>query len=115
MGKKTTITHRNDFNFKFGECYERMNYLFRLGDYFYDEDSQINKSLSKAFIGMMKEISKRNALRLDKNFRKKICEKCHNLLYKDKSTEILLKNISGKHCIEYTCGSCKSKSKVIVY
>ena len=42
MGKKTTITHRNDFNFKFGECYERMNYLFRLGDYFYDEDSQIN-------------------------------------------------------------------------
>ena len=114
MGKKTSTTHRNDFNFKGGESMERMNYLFKLGDYFY-HSNVINKKLSKVFVGIMKEISKRNAIRIDKSFLKKICKKCHNLLYKDKNTEAKLINASGKHTLEYKCGSCGFKSHEIIF
>ena len=68
MGKKTSINFRNDFSFRDGESFNRMNYLFKLGDFLYDK----SKNLSKSLIAMMKDISKRNAIRIDKKFFK-IC------------------------------------------
>jgi len=51
---------RSDFNFVNGECYKRMNYLLKLS-------LEFNKScpsLSRTYTKMMKNIAKRNALRL---------------------------------------------------
>ena len=60
MGKKnSSINYRDNFNFRDGENFNRMNYLFKLSDYLYDK----NQNLSICLIGIMKEISKRNVIK----------------------------------------------------
>lgn len=111
MGKKVNQEIRKTFNFKGGENFNRMNYLFKLGNEIYNT----NNLLSKVYISMMKDISKRNALKIDKKMKKIICSQCNNLLYKDQSTKIELKNEAGKHTAEMTCDHCKIISKVIIF
>ena len=112
MGKKnSSINYRDNFNFRDGENFNRMNYLFKLSDYLYDK----NQNLSICLIGIMKEISKRNVIRIDKKFKRLLCKKCNNLLYKDKNSNMEFKNKSGKHCLLITCSLCKEISKIIIF
>ena len=70
--KKGTTTKNNtkDFNFPNGELYLRMNYLFRLAENVYksrdannENNFQKNNNLmSRIYIAIMKDISKRNVL-----------------------------------------------------
>jgi RNase P subunit RPR2 len=79
---------RNDFVFKNGELFQRMNFLLELASNLYDK----HPALSKFYIHSMKDMKKRNALRIDGRLKKLIC-KCNNLLFKDKETHIELKSI----------------------
>jgi RNase P subunit RPR2 len=78
---------RNDFAFKNGELFQRMNYLLELASELYDK----HPILSKFYIHSMKDMRKRNALRMDGKLKKLIC-KCNNLLFRDKETKIELKS-----------------------
>jgi RNase P subunit RPR2 len=80
---KKELKMRNDFNIRNGELFQRMNYLLKLSNNLYDN----HQGLAKYYIKMMKDVSKRNALRMDSKFKKLVC-KCNNLLVKDKSTKI---------------------------
>jgi RNase P subunit RPR2 len=82
MKKKTKVIEKSDFNCKNGEIFQRMSYLINLSSSFYEE----NKNLSKVYAHMMKDISKRNAMRINSKYKKMIC-KCHNLLFKDSNTK----------------------------
>ena len=79
---------RNDFVFKNGELFQRMNYLLELASELYDK----HPALSKFYVHSMKDMRKRNALRIDGKLKKLIC-KCNNLLFKDKETKMELKSI----------------------
>jgi RNase P subunit RPR2 len=83
MKKQTKL--RSDFNIRNGELFLRMNYLLQLSSLLYNS----NMDLSKHYIKLMKDVSKRNALRLDSKFKKLVC-KCNNLLMKDKKTNMKL-------------------------
>jgi RNase P subunit RPR2 len=115
MGKRknNNIVHKDDFNFKGGELFARMNYLFKVSNWIYDKRE--GNGLSKAFIGMMKEISKRNALKIDKKIKKLICEQCNNLMFKDIDTGVNVTNICGKVTMNICCGKCKWKTKLILF
>jgi RNase P subunit RPR2 len=78
---------RNDFVFKNGELFQRMSYLLELASELYDK----HPTFSKFYIHNMKDIKKRNALRIDGKLKKLIC-KCNNLLFKDKETKMELKS-----------------------
>ncbi len=86
---KRYTKYRSDFNFKNGELYQRMNYLLELSTQLYDK----NPNISKHYIHMMRDIRKRNALRMDSKFKKLIC-KCNNLIFKDEKTKIELISIN---------------------
>src|SRR5205823_818536 len=81
--------YRNDFNFKNGELFQRMGYLLELSNSLYSKFP----SLSNVYTHMMKDISKRNALRTNSKFKKAIC-KCNNLLFKDADAGIQIKSNS---------------------
>lgn len=97
MGKKRNSnlknksTFKKDFNFKGGELFQRMDYLLKLGNLLYST----NFSIANTYFSMMKDIKKRNALRIEGKYKKLICEKCHNFLYLDKDThiELMSKNL----------------------
>lgn len=111
MGKKVNKTIRKTFDFKGGENYNRINYLFKLGNEIYKQ----NIILSKAYIAMMKDISRRNALKIDKKIKNIICSQCNNLLYKDTSTQIELMNKAGKHTVKLICAHCEFVSEMIIF
>ena len=114
MGKrKDTVVHKDDFNFKGGELFARMNYLFKISNWVYDKGEGIG--LAKAFVGMMKEISKRNAVKIDKKIKKLICEQCNNLLYKDVDTGVTVSNVCGKVTMKICCGKCKWQANLILF
>jgi RNase P subunit RPR2 len=79
---------RSDFNIRNGELFQRMNYLMQLSNSLYDTQ----EGLAKYYMKMMKDVAKRNALRMDSKFKKLIC-RCNNLLMKDKNSEIKLLSI----------------------
>jgi RNase P subunit RPR2 len=87
--KKTEVKWKNDFNFKFGELFERMTYLLKLSSELYPT---YPNSLSKMYIKMMRDIGKRNALRIHSKIEKLICKNCNNLLFLDTRTEFGLKS-----------------------
>ena len=97
MGKKIIKNFINNYDFKDGEIFIRMN------------------NLSKLYISIMKDISKRNAIRIEKKIKRLICFKCNNLLYKDLETETKFINISGKYSIQYICSKCFNISKIIIF
>ena len=118
----TTKQYINNFNFANGESFQRMNYLFRLSEALYkqaDEDNN-NKNknseqniLSRLYIAIMKDISKRNAIRISKYMKKVTCQKCNNLLYKDNESEMKFINKNGKKTLQIICHLCKNISEII--
>jgi RNase P subunit RPR2 len=80
---------RSDFNLRNGELYQRMDFLLKLSNETYSKHNYI----AKHYVRMMKDVRKRNALRMDSKFKKLIC-KCNNLLFKDKETKVELKGTS---------------------
>ena len=122
--KKETITTKNntkDFNFPNGELYLRMNYLFRLAENVYKSKDVNNENnfqknhnlLSRIYIAIMNDISKRNALHINKFMKKTTCQKCNNLLFKDNNSEMKFINKSGKKTLQIKCGECQYLSEII--
>ena len=120
---KTTKNYINNFNFINGELFKRMNYLFRLAENVYKSKdksdnnnfSQNHNILSRLFIAIMKDISKRNALHINKFVKKITCQKCNNLLFKDNNSEMKFINKNGKKTLEIKCDECKYISNIIYF
>ena len=119
MKKKPRESFKKDFNFKGGELFHRMDYLLKLSSHLYNK----KPNLSQLYVNQMKEICKRNALRMDSKFKKLICDKCNNLLYMDSQTEISLKSrklfiilleIKGKQKTIFKCHQCGNISEIII-
>ncbi len=83
---KSKINYKNDLNFKNGELFQRMSYLINISSVLYDK----NQNLSGVYAHMMRDIGKRNALRIDSRIKKMICDKCDNLLFMDKKSDLTL-------------------------
>ena len=120
---KKTKRNINKFDFPNGELYMRMNYLFKLAENVY-KSKDINKEnnsseniniLPRIYIAIMKDISKRNALHINKFSKKVICQKCNNLLFKDNNSEIKFINKSGKKTLQIICGECHNLSEIIYF
>ena len=119
----TTKNYINNFNFTNGESFMRMNYLFKISEINYNqkekkniEDNKNNQErniLSHLYISIMKDISKRNAIRVNKYVKKICCQKCNNLLFKDSNSEIKFTNKNGKKIMEIICGECNTLSNII--
>ena len=124
--KETTKTKEfiNQYNFVNGELFKRMNYLFKLAENVYktngnNNENNFNKrnqnNLSRIYIAIMKDISKRNALHINKFNKKVICQKCNNLLFKDNNSEMKFINKSGKKTLQIKCGECQNLSEIIYF
>ena len=132
--KKCSITKNyiNNFNFPNGESFIRMNYLFKLSEAVYKQKNKANEEnskdsidknnnknetnvLSHLYIAIMKDISKRNAIRINKFVKKITCKKCNNLLFKDINTEMKFINKNGKKTLQINCGECHSISEIIYF
>ena len=123
--KETTTTKTNikEYNFTFGELYLRMNYLFRLAENIYkskdvkneNSSSENHNLLSRIYIAIMNDISKRNALHINKFMKKTTCQKCNNLLFKDNNSEMKFINKSGKKTLQIKCGECQYLSEIIYF
>ena len=123
--KETTTTKTNikNYNFTFGELYLRMNYLFRLAENVYkskdvkneNSSSENHNLLSRIYIAIMNDISKRNALHINKFMKKTTCQKCNNLLFKDNNSEMKFINKSGKKTLQIKCGECQYLSEIIYF
>jgi len=83
---KSKISYKNDLNFKNGELFQRMSYLLNISSVLYGQ----NENLSRVYSYMMRDIGKRNAMRIDSRIKKMICEKCDNLLFMDKKSDLTL-------------------------
>ena len=124
--KETTKTKEfiNQYNFVNGELFKRMNYLFKLAENVYktngnnnenNSDKRNQNNLSRIYIAIMKDISKRNALHINKFNKKVICQKCNNLLFKDNNSEMKFINKSGKKTLQIKCGECQNLSEIIYF
>ena len=123
--KETTTTKTNikNYNFTFGELYLRMNYLFRLAENVYkskdvkneNSSSEKHNLLSRIYIAIMNDISKRNALHINKFMKKTTCQKCNNLLFKDNNSEMKFINKSGKKTLQIKCGECQYLFEIIYF
>ena len=126
----TTKNYINNFNFTNGESFMRMNYLFKLSEVVYNQTNKNNENnnnsdgknnnnikeqniLSRLYIAIMKDISKRNAIRVNKFVKKITCQKCNNLLFKDNNSEMKFINKNGKKTLEINCGECHNISEII--
>ena len=120
---KTTKTNIKNYNFTFGELYLRMNYLFKLAENVYkskdvkneNSSSENHNLLSRIYIAIMNDISKRNALHINKFMKKTTCQKCNNLLFKDNNSEMKFINKSGKKTLQIKCGECQYLSEIIYF
>ena len=110
-----------------------MNYLFKLSEAVYkpidkkkkendnNSDNKKNENileqntLSRLYIAIMKDISKRNAIRLNKYVKKITCQKCNNLLFKDLNSEMKFINKNGKKTLQIDCGGCHKISEIIYF
>ena len=113
MKNKLKINFKKDteLTFKNGELFQRMNYLLKLGTNLYEK----HPSMSKIYSHMAKDISKRNAIRIDSKVKKLICDKCSNMLFIDKESHLDLKNKSGKFCLDIQCSKCKNTCEIILF
>ena len=119
----TTKTNIETYNFPNGELYLRMNYLFRIAENVYKSKCVNNENnfqknnnlLSRMYIAIMNDISKRNALHINKFMKKTICQKCNNLLFKDNNSEMKFINKSGKKILQIKCGECQYLSEIIYF
>ena len=79
---------KDNYNIKFGDIYQRINYLLNLSCDLYKD----NPILSQTYVTIMKDIIKKNALRVDSRFKKLICTNCNNLIFLDTNVKIELKS-----------------------
>lgn len=115
-GKKQRRRHpvksredQDNFNFKNGELYSRMNFLTVLAN----EVSDKLTNLPCIYMKQMKKIKERNSLKLKKGYNNKICRKCFSLLSTSKQNgEISVNTIDGKLCYLQQCSICSFISKV---
>lgn len=108
---KIDLKKETDLNFKNGELFNRMNYLIKLSSNVFNKMHQ----LSKVYSHMAKDISKRNAIRIDSKVKKLICGSCCNNLYLDKASHLDVKNKAGKHCLEIMCSNCHKNCEIILF
>ncbi len=131
--KITTKSNINNYNFPNGESFMRMNYLFKLSEAVYNplikkdekeyNSNESNKNnnnheknlLSRLYISIMKDISKRNAIRVNKYVKKITCQKCNNLLFKDINSEMKFINKNGKKTLQIKCEECHNISEIIYF
>ena len=135
--KKQMISQKNyisNYNFPNGEAFIRMNYLFRLSEIVYKPKEKINEEnkkdnpniankvkndeqniLSHLYLSIMKDISKRNAIRVNKYVKKVTCQKCNNLLFKDINSELKFINKNGKKTLQLKCSECGNISEIIYF
>ena len=124
--KKETITTKssiNRYDFTNGELYLRMNYLLKLAENVYkskdvNDENNSNKNhniLPRIYVAIMQDISKRNALHINKFVKKIICQKCNNLLFKDNNSEMKFINKNGKKTLQINCGECHYISEIIYF
>ena len=109
-----------------------MNYLFKLSESVYKQKNKINEDnnnesidkknnknetnvLSRLYIAIMKDISKRNAIRVNKYIKKITCQKCNNLLFKDINSQMNFINKNGKKILQINCGECQNISEIIYF
>ena len=100
-----------------------MNYLLRLAENVYksknnneENTSNINNNiLPRIYVAIMQDISKRNALHINKFVKKIICQKCNNLLFKDITSEMKFINKNGKKTLQINCGECNYVSEIIYF
>ena len=111
MKHKITFKKQNDLNFKHGEFFQRMNYLLKLGSDLYSK----NPNMARVYSHMAKDISKRNAIRIDSKVKKLICETCGNLIFVDTKTNLEIKNKFGKLYLTLQCDKCKGNCKFILF
>ena len=122
--KKETIITKNNidkYNFPNGELYLRMNYLLKLSEIIYKSKDITNKNnasennnfLSRIYIAIMKDISKRNVLHINKFIKKVICHQCNNLIFKDINSEMKFINKNGKKVLQIKCAECQHLSEII--
>jgi RNase P subunit RPR2 len=118
MKRQNKTEYRKDFNFKNGELFQRMGYLMDLSSHLYKD----NKPLSKLYAYMMKDIRKRNALRIDSKLKKTICDLCNNLIHMDPLTRLELNSNykvilddSNKEILKVKCGECNTENKFILF
>ena len=128
----TTKNYINNFNFTNGESFLRMNYLFKLSEAVYNQRDKNNVNINKAedknnnnikeqnilsrlYIAIMKDISKRNAILMNKFVKKITCQKCNNLLFKDLNSEMKFINKNGKKTLQIDCGGCHKISEIIYF
>jgi RNase P subunit RPR2 len=111
MKHKITYKKQTELNFKGGELFQRMNYLLKLGSDLYNK----HPNMAKVYSHMAKDISKRNAIRIDSKVKKLICEKCGNLLFIDKNTYLEVKNKAGKMCLNLNCDKCQNNVEIILF
>ena len=123
----------NNYNFQNGEAFIRMNYLFRLSEAVYKQKEKINEEkddnsnvgnknknnekniLSHLYLSIMKDISKRNAIRVNKYVKKVTCQKCNNLLFKDINSDMIFINKNGKKTLILKCSECGNLSEIIYF
>ena len=135
--KKQMISQKNyisNYNFPNGEAFIRMNYLLRLSEIVYKPKEKINEEnkkdnpniankvkndeqniLSHLYLSIMKDISKRNAIRVNKYVKKVTCQKCNNLLFKDINSELKFINKNGKKTLQLKCSECGNISEIIYF
>ena len=122
----TTKNYINNFSFVNGDSFSRMNYLFRLSEAVYKQadiennnndgnNNCENNLLSSLYISIMKDISKRNAIRVNKYIKKVTCQKCNNLLFKDIHSEMKFINKNGKKTLQINCRKCNNISEIIYF
>ena len=124
----------SNYNFTNGEAFIRMNYLFKLSEAVYKPKERLNEKnkndntnvvnkiknnenniLSHLYLSIMKDISKRNAIRVNKNVKKVTCQKCNNLLFKDINSEMKFINKNGKKTLQLKCSECGNLSEIIYF
>lgn len=110
---KKTIRHLKEVanSIKDGDNFARMTHLLHIADKTFEN----NPTLAKTYIGIMKDIAKKNSLRIDGKVKKFLCSKCNNLIYKDKKTKVEFKNLQGKKAVQFNCGDCEEVTKMIIF
>jgi RNase P subunit RPR2 len=113
MKKKLKVNFKSEkeLTFKNGELFQRMTYLMKLSNLIYKDQPE----LAKVYSYMVKDIGKRNAIRIDSKVKKLICPQCNNLLFMDSNTKIDCTKVSGKFVMELQCISCEKSNKIILF
>ena len=113
MKKKLKVNFKSEkeLTFKNGELFQRMSYLMKLSKLIYKDHPE----MAKVYSYMVKDMGKRNAIRVDSKVKKLICPQCNNLLFFDCKTKLDVMTSSGKLMMELGCNSCGNSNNIILF